>query len=133
MERRQGRMGGRGRMGSEKVRTMAETTEAESQPKGSAKARTMGSLKAALTATVPAKASRKEPLKAGRIAMEPGKMMALLKAPWKSTVSVKEPTKAGPTELASRLMASQKVWTMTELTEPESPQRRLQRLRGWDC
>ncbi len=81
-------------MGSEKDRTMAETTDPESQPKGSAKARTMGSLNAALTATVPAKALQKQPLKADRISMDPGKMMAFLKAPWKSTGLGKAPTKA---------------------------------------
>jgi hypothetical protein len=53
--------------------------------------------------------------------MEPGKMMALMKAPWKSkTVSVKEPTKAGPTKLASRPMASQKLRTRAEPREIES-------------
>ena len=45
-------------MGSEKVRTMAETTEAQSPLKVSA-AQTMGSPKAALTSTVIEKASRK--------------------------------------------------------------------------
>jgi hypothetical protein len=70
---------------------------------------------------VGAKASRKEPLKADRITLELEKMTALMKAPWKWTVSVKKPAKAGPTKLASRLMASQKVWTRAEPTEPESP------------
>jgi hypothetical protein len=91
-------------------------------------------LKAARTSTVPAKASQKEPLKADPIAVEPGKMMAFMKAPWKWTVSVKKPTKlasrqmasqkvrtrAEPTEIESRAMASQKVWTMAETMEPES-------------
>jgi hypothetical protein len=40
-------------------------------------------------------------LKVARIVMEPRKMMALLKAPWKLSVSMKEPTKAQPTEFAS--------------------------------
>jgi hypothetical protein len=97
----------------QKVWTMAKTREPESPLKG------MGSLKAALTATVPAKALPKEPLKlsakaqtreflkAARTltvpakAMESGKMMALMKAPWKSPVSVKEPKKAELTELTS--------------------------------
>ena len=83
-------------MASRKVRTRAEQTEIESRPWASKKVRT------------PAKASRKGPLKAGRIAMEPGKMMALLKAPWKLMVFMKEPTKAQPTEFASQPMASQK-------------------------
>jgi hypothetical protein len=52
--------------------------------------------------------------------MEPGKMMALLKAPWKLTVFMKEPTKAQRTEFASRPMASQKVRTRAEPTEIES-------------
>jgi hypothetical protein len=86
-----------------------------------AKAQTRGFLKAARTLTVPAKASRKERLKVDRITMELGKMMALMKAPWKWTVSVKEPAKAGLTKLASRPMASQKVWARAEPTEPESP------------
>ena len=85
-------------MGSEKDRTMAETTDPESQPKGSAKARTMGSLKVALTATVPAKALRKQTLKKDRISMEPGKMMASLKARWKSTGLGNAPTKAETAE-----------------------------------
>ena len=102
---------------------MAETTEPGSPPKASAKAQRMGSLKAALTATVPAKASPKKapklsakaettgflkaartlmvPAKASRkaspeadaVAEGPGKMVALVKAPWKWTVSVKKPTK----------------------------------------
>ncbi len=109
-------------MASRKVRTRAEQTEIESRPWASKKVRT------------PAKASRKEPLKAGRIAMEPGKMMALMKAPWKWTVSVKKPTKlasrlmasqkvrteAEPMKIESQPMASPKVWTMAERTEPES-------------
>jgi hypothetical protein len=138
-------------MASQKVWTMAETWEPESLPKASVKAHSMGSPKAALTATVlakaspkellklsakaqtrgflkaawtltvPAKALRKEPLKADRIAMEPGKMMALMKACWKLTVSVKDLTKAGPMELASRPMMFQKVWTRAEPAEPDSP------------
>jgi hypothetical protein len=87
----------------------------------SAKAQTRGFLKAARTLMSPAKASRKERLKADPNGMELGKMMALMKAPRKLTVSVKEPTKAGPTTLGSRPMASQKVWTMAEPTERESP------------
>jgi hypothetical protein len=130
-------------MALQKVRMMAETTEPESPPKKmgslkaaltarvpakawpkepmklSAMARTRGFLKAAWTSTAPAKASRKEPLKADRIVMERGKMMALMRAPWKSTASVKELTKAGPTELASRPMAFQKVRTMAEPREIE--------------
>jgi uncharacterized DUF497 family protein len=34
-------------------------------------------------------------------------------------MSVKEPTKPEPAELASGPMASQKVWTMVLMTEPE--------------
>ncbi len=49
-------------MGSEKVRTMAETTEAEGPPKVSAKAQTKESLKAGLISTVTVKASQKQPL-----------------------------------------------------------------------
>jgi hypothetical protein len=131
---------------------MAEIREPESPPKGielleaalsatvlpkaslkellklPAKAQTRGFLKAARTSTVPAKALRKEPLKADRNAMEPGKMMALMKAPWKWTVSVKDQTKAGPTELASRPMASQEVWTWAEPTEIESGPMALQKV-----
>jgi hypothetical protein len=94
-------------MALQKVWTMTETREPESPPKGigllkaglttmvlvkaspkeplklSAKAQTRGFLKAAWTLTVPAKALQKEPLKANQIAMEPGKMMALMKAPLK--------------------------------------------------
>ena len=128
----------------QKVWTMAETTEAKSPPKGmgslrtaqtttvlanaspkeslklSEKAQTRRFLKAARTSTAPANASRKEPLKTDWIAMEPGKMMVLVKAPWKLTVSVKEPTEAGPMELASQPMASQKVQTMSEPKEIEN-------------
>jgi hypothetical protein len=102
-------------MGSLKE-ALTATVLAKAQPKEplkpSVKAQMRGFLKAAWTSTVPAKASRKEPLKADRIAMEPGKMMALMKAPWKWT--------AGQTALASRSIASQKAWTRAEPTEPES-------------
>jgi hypothetical protein len=117
-------------MAFQKVQTMAEMREPESPPKAmgllkaaltatvpakaspkeplklSAKAQTRGFLKAALTSTAPAKALRKEPLKADRIAMEPGKVMALMEAPWKLMVSVRKPKKAELTELASWPMAS---------------------------
>jgi hypothetical protein len=68
---------------------LAETTEAESQQKGSAKAQMMELLKVALTATVPAKALRKEPLKADWTSMTSGKKVMFLKAHWKSTAYVK--------------------------------------------
>jgi hypothetical protein len=130
-------------MALQKVWMMAETTEPESPPKkmGSLKAaltarvpakawpkellklstiaRTRGFLKAARTSTAPAKASWKEPLKADRIVMEHGKMMALMEAPWKSTGFVKELMEAGPAELPSQPMASQKIRTMAEPTEIE--------------
>jgi hypothetical protein len=50
-------------MASQKVWTRAEPNKPESPPKTSVKAQRMGLLKAALTATVPVKASQKEALK----------------------------------------------------------------------
>lgn len=52
-------------VGSEKVWKMAETMDSESLPREPAKVLTMGSPKVALTLTMPAKALRKGPLKAG--------------------------------------------------------------------
>ena len=81
---------------AEKVRTMAETTEPESLPKASAKAQRIGSLTTGRTATVPATASRKGPLRADRTPMEPGKMMAFLTDLGSPKVSLRALTKAEP-------------------------------------
>ncbi len=91
---------------------MAETTEAESPPKVSAKAQTKGSLKVGLTPMVSRKASRNERPKADSISTGPEKMMAFLKARWKLKESVKAPTKAGPTDAEYLPTGSEKVQTM---------------------
>jgi hypothetical protein len=65
------------------------------------------------------KASRNVMLKAHWNSMEPERVMAFLKAPWKSKVYVKEPTKAEPTEPGRFPMGSEKVQTMAETTEAE--------------
>jgi hypothetical protein len=108
-------------MGSENFQTTPETTEAENPPIVSAKAPTKTSLKAGLTSMVSEKASRNERLKADWISMGPEKMMAFLKARWKSKVSLKAPTKAGPKEAVNLLIGFEKVQKMAEPTEAESP------------
>jgi hypothetical protein len=100
---------------------MPETTKAENPPTVAAKAPTKGSLKAGLTSMVFEKASRNERLRADWISMGPEKMMAFLKARWKSKVSLKAPTKAGPKEAANLLIGFEKVQKMAEPTEAESP------------